>query len=266
MVAGQIPYILSYLDSRGLFPNIRIHKVMQDPNRQLHADDITLSHLQMTQNICNTVREKKAFSSYGFQYILASFLNGADGPVARKMGTVTKEGGIKDAAVDRLSEMMVAELIAEQLAFTPERKKAIQTSFQLSTLTKAACEMTHLKTKDGGEGGMIHRRKVLYFILQILIKLNTFTDSKDSNKEKLIRSISKILDSLIEVSMKNAIERIKMLAKSTKSVAAPENSEFSGATEARKYAGVVFLNNAAGIDLVKRVKYIGGRKSDIYDC
>lgn len=45
VVAGYIPGILGYLDSQGLFPNTRIHDVMQDPTRQLHADDITLSHL-----------------------------------------------------------------------------------------------------------------------------------------------------------------------------------------------------------------------------
>jgi len=83
----------------------------------------------MTGHICDTIRERRAFPRFGFQYILASFLNGADGPVARKMGTVTKEGGIKDAAVDRLSEMMVADLVTDQLFLPLSEKKQFNRRF-----------------------------------------------------------------------------------------------------------------------------------------
>lgn len=258
VIAGQIPGILGYLDSYGLFPNTHIHEVMQDPSRQLHADDITLSHLQMTSHICSTIREGKAFPHFGFQYILASFLNGADGPVARKMGTVTKEGGIKDAVVDRLSEMMVADLVAEQLSFSPERKKEIQSSFQLSTLTKAACEMGGVKTKEGGVGGMIERRKILFLILQNLIKMNSLPSHKKSQRDILINSINTKLDKLITDSTLKAQERIEALAKKSNMVSAPEDPDIPGATEARKYVGVVIVNNSAGIDIVGELNSLSG--------
>lgn len=260
VMAGYIPGILGYLDKKGAFPNTRIHDVMQDPNRELHADDITLSHLQMTSHICTTIRDGKAFPSFGFQYILASFLNGADGPVARKMGTDSKEGGIKDAAVDRLSEMMVADLIAEQLGHSPERKKAVQTSFQLSTLTKAACEMSSVKTKEGGVGGMIERRKTLFLILQSLIKMNSLPPYKKGQRDSLIHSINSKLDKLIAESTAKALVRIEALAKKTNAVMAPEDPDNPGSTEARKYAGVVILNNSAGIDIVSELNTLSAGK------
>jgi len=45
--APAIPPIIGFLDSKGYFPDTRIHQTMVD-NKPLHADDITLSQLQMT--------------------------------------------------------------------------------------------------------------------------------------------------------------------------------------------------------------------------
>lgn len=256
-VAKHIPRIIGFFDKLGAFPNTRIHDVMQK-KEVLQADDITLTQLQMTDYICKTIEQKKFFPSFFIEYILTSFLNGADGTVARQLGTVTKEGGIKDAVVDRLSEVMVARLIAKELPLSNHLSHDLQVAFQLSTLTKAASEMSDVKTSEGGVGSMIERRKTLFLILNDLINLNLLPNAAKPIRQKLINKINKQVEFLIEGSRQRALQRIKAIAQKTSKVVAPSNPESSGASEARKYAGIVLINNLIGIDIVAEMNKLAG--------
>lgn len=257
-VADKIPTILKFFDDKGHFPGTLIHDAITGAE-QLNADDITLSQLQMTAYLRKTIESKEAFPEFTMRYILTSFLNGADGPIARKMNTTSKEGGIKDASVDRLSEVMIAQLIAQETGMSPELSHTLQVSFQLSTLTKAACEMMGVKTKEGGAGGMIRRRIALYFVLKNLIKLKQLENRDSSQREKIIKSIEKQTNHLIEDSFKKAKERIGLLPMI---VDAPVNPESSGASEARKFAAIVLLNNRFGIDIITELNKLSGGTVD----
>lgn len=252
-IAAYIPGIIGFFDMLGAFPETKIHEVVNDRSKILQADDITLSQLQMTSHICKIIEQKELFPGFGIQYILTSCLNGADGPVARRLGTVSKEGGIKDATVDRLSEVMVAKLITKERDLPEDVSHKLQVAFQLSTLTKAACEMSDVKTSEGGIGGMIERRKTLFFILQDLIALNNLPQAMSPIRERITKSVDRHIKLLIEGSFERAKERIEHIAKSTTVIAAPDDPESSGASEARKYAGVVMLNNRMGIDIVSEL-------------
>jgi len=120
--------------------------------------------------------------------------------------------------------------------------------------------MSGVKTKEGGVGGMIERRKILFLILQNLIKINSLPIHKKEQRERLITSINSKLDKLITDSTLKAHERIEALANKSNVVSAPEDPDIPGATEARKYAGVVILNNSAGIDIVGELNALSGGK------
>jgi len=255
-ISPCIPGIIGFCDRLGAFPETKIHDVLSNRKEILQADDITLSQLQMTSRICRIIRQEKLFPTFGIQYILTSFLDGADGPVARRSGTVTKEGCIKDAAVDRLSEIMVAKLIAEERELPEDLAYKLQIACQLSTLTKAACEMCSVKTSEGGIGGMIERRKTLFFILQNLIVLNKLPKGLHPVREKIIQSIDRQIKRLIDESFRRAQERIMYIFESGKKITAPPDPESSGASEARKYAGIVSLNNRIGIDIVRKLNVL----------
>jgi len=188
--------------------------------------------------------------------MLTSLLNGADGPVARRMKTESREGGIKDAAVDRLSEIMVAKLVAQEIGLSDDLSYELQVSFQLSTLTKAACEMANVKTSEGGMGSMIERRKILFFILKDLIALNKLPEQSDHKREEIVEKIKSKVNLLIEVSRQRARERIDALELSAQLYGrgslyyslSDQNS--SAASEAIKFAGIVTLNKQMGIDIV----------------
>lgn len=258
-LADKIPKILVDLDGKKRFPGTKIHDAVSN-SEQLNADDITLSQLQMTSYICHMIEEGKPFPDFLIEYFLTSMLNGADGPIARKMGTTSQEGGIKDAAVDRLTEVMIARLIAKQTGMEPELSHRLQVSFQLSTLTKAASEMSGIKTKEGGPGGMIMRRVKLYFILRDLIKLNSLNEGSAHQKNSILRRINSSVEKLIEGSVKKAKERIDRIDKhNVRIIEAPVNPASSGASEARKYAGIVLLNNRIGVDIVGELNLLAGK-------
>ncbi|PIY68837.1 hypothetical protein COY90_03825 [Candidatus Roizmanbacteria bacterium CG_4_10_14_0_8_um_filter_39_9] len=250
---NALPEYIEKQIKMGRFPGTNIEKAINE-GRQLTADDITLSQIQMTGYICGMIKENRDFPDFNREYILTSLLNGADGPVARRLGSVSKEGGIKDAGVDRLSEIMVVKLIADKIGMSPELAHELRVSFQLSTLTKAACEMTGVKTKEGGIGGMINRRMTLFYILQDLIKLNKLGETGGSEREKIIEGINKRVHHLIEGGREKAMERIDLMAaQGVRLIEAPVNPAASGASEARKYAGIVTLNNRTDVDIVSEL-------------
>jgi len=250
IVAPIIPGVIGILDRAGAFPGTRIHEARIDRTRKMNADDITLSQLQMTAHTCEMIRENKYFSTFSFEYLLTSLLNGADGPVARRMGTESPEGGIKDAAVDRLSEVMIARLITQEIGLSDELSHQLQVAFQISTLTKAACEMAGAKTSEGGLGSMIERRTILYYILKDLIKLNKIPNIQKPLQDRLKDDINKRVENLIDGSYQRAKERIRLISEKVRKIEAPEYEESSGTSEARKYAGIVTLNARVGIDIV----------------
>jgi len=255
IIAPAIPGIIGFLDSKGYFPDTKIHQTMIE-KRPLQADDITLSQLQMTDYICNIIGQKKPFPDFAIEYFLTSLLNGADGPVARRMKTESKEGGIKDAAVDRLSEVMVAKLITKEIGLSEDISHKLQVSFQLSTLTKAACEMANVKTSEGGMGSMIERRKILFFILKDLIQLNRIPESSYPKREKIMDKIKSKVNLLIESSKQRALERIDALELSAQLYGKQSllnslnDQDSSSSSEAIKYAGIVTLNKYMDIDIV----------------
>ncbi len=180
--------------------------------------------------------------------------------LARRMGTVSKEGGIKDATVDRLSEVMIAKLITEEMDLTEEVGHSLQVAFQLSTLSKAACEMSGTKTSEGGLGSMIDRRKTLFLILNDVIGLHHIPKKLKNIREKMIKNIETRIQYLVESSQQRAKDRIKLISENTSVISPPFDPESSGASEARKYAGVVLLNKSIGIDIVRELNKIAEGK------
>jgi hypothetical protein len=249
VLAPKIPGILTWFDEKGIFPGTKIHDAVV-AKRDIHADDITLTQLQMTAHIADVIENNTFYPQLARDYIVTSFLNGADGPVARQMHTESNEGGIKDASVDRLSETMVANLLAKELELPEQFVHDLQVSFQLSTLTKAACEMVGVKTKEGGMGSMIQRRKTLFFILQDLVNRKKIPSQLEVARERSKRGIVKRLEKLMHEGQMRAKERMEKLRKWTGYVFAPSDEDSAGASEARKYAGIVRMSNRMGIDIV----------------
>ncbi len=253
IVAPYIPGMLGFCDCLGAFPvDTKIHTARAE-GRPIHADDITLTQLQMTAHICDNISQRRVYPGFDTTYILTSLLNGADGPVARSMGTVSKEGGIKDASVDRLSEIMITRLIGQELGFADEHIHELQVAFQLSTLTKAACEMSSTKTSEGGLGSMIERRKTLFFIMKDLINMHKIPQSFDSVRNSFVTRIEKRLANLVKGSNERALDRAVAIAQKTHKVHVPSDSDSTGADEARKYTGIVEMNRRMGIDIVQEL-------------
>ncbi len=246
-LAKHIPGILGYFDSKGFFDNTTVHSVIES-NSQLQADHITLTQIEKIADMCRVIGEHRPYPKFLKEFFLTSLLNGADGPIARQLGTVSEAGGIKDAATDRLSEVMIARLISREMGFDQALAHRLEVAFQLSTLTKAACEMCGAKTSEGGFGSMIQRRAVLYLIMRDVINLNQSHDPQVS--ANLTEEIAGYTRFLIRSSEKRARERIKLISEKVWQVEAPSDPKLPGASEARKYAGVVLLNNQMGIDIV----------------
>lgn len=254
-IAWAIPGLLKTADLLGFFPNTKISEARKK-HKPLTADDITLSQLQMTKDICVTIKNKKHFFNFSWEYLLTSLLNGADGPVARHVGSDPNVGGIKDASVDRLSEIMIVNLIAEEIGLSIDKIHRLQLSFQLSTLTKAACEICGAKTTENGLGGMIQRRMRLRLILKDLMKLKQTPKNHEPDRNELSEKMNNELDKLINESEErakeriNAIELVKQLYNRNlfeRNNIVDESSEFG---EAVKYAGIITLNQEMGIDII----------------
>ncbi len=256
MFQGSIPWIISSLNRRGLFPNTEIERALTEP-RSLTPDDITLSQLEMIAHINKTFTEKGLYPEFQRDFILTSFLDGMDGPLARQLGKASPEGAIKDVLVDRISETILAKLIAKErnkyVDCPADLESNLQTAFQLSTLTKAACEMCGVKTKEGGIGSMLERRLILFNCLLDLGKLREITDKNSALAKKLLKKVDDNNSSLINSSNSGAKNRIDAMVQSEGSGwnnPTLDDEDSPVAIEARKYAAVVNMNKMMGLDIV----------------
>ena len=259
IVAPIIPGIIGLLDRVGAFTGTDIHDARAS-GKELHADDITLSQLQIVSNICDSMSDKNFYPGFDFQYLLANLLDGMDGAVARLTGSISKEGGIKDASVDRLSEMMITQLIGKELGLEDEKVRELRVAFQFSTLTKAACELTSTKTSEGGQGSMIERRVALFLIMKDLINLKKIPKSFSSLRNSRTEKINQRLQYLIDASQKRAADRIQSMALKNAVITVPDDSESTAADEARKYAGLVHINDLIGINIIEELNSLTGGK------
>jgi hypothetical protein len=255
-VSWMIPGLISLGDKIGLFPNTKIH-LAKTQGEKIQADDITLSQLQLIKNICDQLKTGNIDDNLSGKFLLATLLDGADGPVARRNHTVSKIGGIKDAAVDRLSEIMIAKLVADEIGLPPEKLRDLCASFQLSTITKAACEMIGAKTSEGGVAGMIQRRLALHSILKDLMRYKKTKNNNMSINLAIKKKIEAKIESLINDGRKRAIERINSIQLSrelyNRDLIGRNEVGIEGSSaerEAIKYIGIVILNNRLGIDIV----------------
>jgi hypothetical protein len=71
-----------------------------------------------------------------------------------------------------------------------------------------------------------------------------------SHKESILTNINARIEYLIKNAFNKAKERIDLISEKTSEVKAPTDTDSSGASEARKYAGVVSVNNYLGIDII----------------
>jgi len=243
---GHASDIIGYLNNRNLLPGTAIEKKLK-AGEALMPDDITISQLEMTVQICSELKSSGLYKNFTRNYLLAFLLDGMDGALARHLGIASPEGAMKDVIVDRLSEHVIARHIATERNMyegCPEDLGSnLATAFQLSTLTKAACEMCGVKTTEGGVGSMLERRRILYSILHDLGKLRLTPEKEQKIMRKLLKRIDDNNELLISNSQKGARERIDAISKSEKS--------FATMGEAGKYIMLSLMNKRLGIDIVR---------------
>ncbi|MBI4973117.1 CDP-alcohol phosphatidyltransferase family protein [Candidatus Roizmanbacteria bacterium] len=235
---------------------------------ELLPDDLTLSQLEMTVGICKKLAEHGLYKGFNEEYILTNILDGADGLLARRLNKESPEGAMKDVLVDRLCEAVMAKYIAtERYADTESRtnlQRNLSTSFQLSTLSKAACEACNVETGEGGIGSMIERRRILYGVLHDIATLKTVPESNKALRDKLLHRIDINNQTLISKSRKGAIDRIETLARAGHITSWNnnnlENDKSLASGAARKYAAVVLMNKKIVIDSVEVLNSLAGGK------
>lgn len=185
-------------------------------------------------------------------------MDGADGLLARRLDRASLEGAMRDVLVDRLCEAVIAKYIATERYSDVESRTNLQkdltTAFQLSTLSKAACEACNVETGEGGIGSMLERRRILYSILHDLAVLKISPESNVVLRNKLLQRIDVNNEALISKSQKGALDRIETLSKAGHITSWNndnlENDKSLASGAARKYAAVVLMNKEIGIDSV----------------
>lgn len=272
---GYLPEIIALLHKSGLLHGTRIAEVIKS-GRELHPDDITLSGIELTVEAAKTLVISGMNIQPFSRLILGGVLDVVDGAWARRLKLASVDGAIKDVLADRTSESYMAGLIAQNRALydgcPPDLDTQLRVAFQLSTLTKAACEMTGVRTSEGGQGSMLERRRVLLWVLLNLGLLNRRTimeclllelkrgwqivNQNTTQDERLLQTVDSYTASLISSSHSKAQERVVTMASAAtfqvngwhNPALADPNS--SAAVEARKYAAVVLLNERMGLQIV----------------
>lgn len=269
---GDPRKVIRYLNQRKIFPDTAIERAFHE-EKPLTPDDITISQLEMIVQICNTYISSGLYKGFTSNYVLANILDLTDGPLARKLGPLKPEGASKDATVDRLCDKKLAECIAKERGkYTYELdidnlEKKLTRAFQLSTLTKAACEMCNVKTSEGGKGSMRERRTMLYFTLHDLGKLRTISSTDTILREKLLGKIDGNIKKLIDNSLEGAEERIIEISNASQTdITGWNNTKLNepnstAASEARKYVTVVLLNKALGMNIVETLNEMAAGKT-----
>lgn len=244
------------LNRARFFKDTAIERALE--NRRVSPDDLTLSQLEITVQICTTLAKHGLYKGFNQEYLLTNLLDGADGLLARRLKKASLEGAMRDVIVDRLCEAVMAKYIATERHSDTESRSNLQrdltTAFQLSTLSKAACEACNVETGEGGIGSMLERRRILYSVLHDLAVLKTTPKSDAVLRSKLLQRIDTNNEALISKSQKGAKDRIEALRKAAHTTnwnndnLGNDKSLASGA--ARKYAAVVLMNKKIGIDTV----------------
>ena len=250
----RVPELVVGLNKRGFFPGTQIEKILKE-GKKLEPNDITTSQLQMIVRMCTTFREKGLYPHFIRDYLFTNLLDGADGALARQLNMATSEGAMYDVIVDRLSETLLAILIAQERGRyegVPENlEHNLVTAFQLSTLTKATCEMFGINTKEGGIGSMIERRRIIFNTLLELGELRKLGSGGGILKRALLKRIDHNNSKLVENSRNGALARIARISEKGNGLCPDLNDEISpAAVDARKYVAVLLLNEKLGLEMV----------------
>lgn len=269
LFGGSILRVMKHFHEKNYLSGTTIARKL-DNSEPLTADDITLSQLELTVRMCNTLSSGNLYPEFRRDYMIVNLLDGMDGPYARHLGPTSPEGAMKDAIVDRLCDTVMAKHIArERSNFNDGHEnleKNLTTSFQLSTLSKAACEMCGVRTSEGGMGSMYERRRKLFRIIRDLYELRLNDQDNDELRTLLINRVDSECELLMGKSYAGAIERIDKMAKAIESGKASWDSselylpDSNPAAEARKYAAVVLMNRKIDIDSVDVLNKLAGGK------
>lgn len=234
-------------------------------------DDLTLSQLEMTVRTLEKLRKKGLYPGFSRDYILTIILDGSDGLLARHLKLSSPEGAMKDVVVDRLSETLLAKYITERrrqyTGFLGDEDHSLMTAFSLSTLTKAACEICGITTKEGGIGGMIERRRILFETIKCLSLLDKNSHGNAILEKRLLKRVDKNILTLINGSRFGAIRRINAIAEINNKGELGwtnqdlNNPDSSSAIEARKYVAVVRMYRALGIDIIDFLNQVAAGKT-----
>lgn len=244
------------LNHAHFFKNTAIERALT--KRRLLPDDLTLSQLEMTVGICNNLAERGHYKGFNQEYILTNILDGADGLLARRLDKASLEGAMRDVLVDRLCEVVIAKYIATERYLDTESRTNLQrnltTAFQLSTLSKAACEACNVETGEGGIGSMLERRRILYSILHDLATLKNVPENNTILRDKLLHRVDANNMALINKSQVGAKERFEAISKAGHAISWNNNNldddKSLASVAARKYAAVVLMNKEFSIDSV----------------
>lgn len=249
---GKVPDLLLWMHGHGMLERTQIDKVLSESG-QLHPDDVTMSNLQMTVDSALGIVTDGATRSHVTRALTGWSLDGLDGALARLLGVASTDGAIKDAAADRIGELYIVKLISDELSAAGrasyDRSSDYMAAMQLSTLTKAACEMCGVPTGEGGMGSMIERRRILLFTLVNVGKLRHTRDEWE--KSRLAAKIEQDMTALVHKSTTRAVARASTLYNWNNPALLDPTT--SAAAEARKYATIILMNRRLHVDMVKRL-------------
>lgn len=264
---GLTPEIVEFMCERGWLNGTPVAN-MPDRRQNLHPDHLTLAGLQITVRAADELVKNGGYRPIG-QMLVGFALDGLDGPFARYRNRSSPEGAVKDVLADRIAEIHIAQLIADERSKRggeiPDLSK-LKMAFQLSTLTKAASEIVEVHTSEGGQGSMLERRRVLLVILQKLGKLNSNTNPSESSRSNILSEVDANINLLIKSSEQRAKERIGQIMASGPFVqrgwnnTALDDETSPAAIEARKYATVVLMNQREGLDIVSHLNELAGQE------
>jgi hypothetical protein len=187
------PGIVEFMHHRQLLDNTPIAEALSQGGN-LHPDQLTLAGLQITIEAGEALANGATYEPMA-RMILGGAFDLFDGSLARCLKSVSPEGAVKDVLADRIAELHVAQLIGN-IRNKHENDgvdlSELKIAFPLSTLTKAASEMLGVRTSEGGQGGMIERRKKLLLILYNLGKINVVYIMKEKEKLDVVGSLNEI--------------------------------------------------------------------------
>jgi hypothetical protein len=250
------PTIIGNLYQNGVLDGTQIARAL-DTSGFFLPNDVTLTQLELTRRSAEEIVSSGLRLRSGVHYWGASAFDLFDGNLAREMEIASAEGAMNDISVDRIIDIWLVRLVANMrnnYEYCPENlAQDLEKAVQLSSLTKAACEMCGVKTTEGGLGSMTERRRVLFGILADIGALNT--QSGLVTRQKLLERIDKQNLFLINGSLTRAIERTNTILNfnSFKKFdwynPALRDPNSSASVEARKYTAILHMDSLLGIPM-----------------